>query len=60
MHALDTTQRRALCVDLPLELEQARQMGLRLTLRADRMLDVRDGGRTVATVDTHRFVVHTH
>jgi len=60
VHALDTTKRRALCVDLPLKLEQSRQMGLRLTLRADRMLDVRDGGRTVATVDMRRFVVDKH
>lgn len=60
VHVLDTTRRQALCVDLPLELEQSRQMGLRLALRADRMLDVRERGRTVATVDMRRFVVHRH
>lgn len=60
VHVLDTTRRQALCVDLPLRLEQSRQMGLRLALHANRMLAVRDAGRTVATVDMRRFVVHKH
>ena len=60
VHALDTMRRQAYCIDLPLELKQARQMELRLALRAGRMLDIRDGGRTVATVDTRRFIVHKH
>ena len=60
VHALDTANRKAYCIDLPLALGRPEQMGLRLGLRADRMLDVRNGGKMVATVDTRSFVVHTH
>ncbi len=60
VHALDTVSKRAYCIDLPLDLDQARQLQLRLTLDADRMLDVRYGARSLATVDTRRFIVHAH
>lgn len=60
VHALDTARKQAFCIDLPLDLTQSRQMELRLALRADRMLDIRDGRRSLATVDTRRFIVHKH
>lgn len=56
VHALDTVQQRAYCVDLPLELVRSAQMRLRLTLRAGE-LAVRNAGETVAVVDTRSFVV---
>ena len=59
VHALDTTNRKAYCIDLPLDLAQPRQLELRLRLRSDGMLDVRSGRDMVATVDTRSFVVHT-
>jgi len=57
VHALDTVRRQAYCIDLPLDLKRPDQMALRLELRGDRMLDVRQGGDTVAIVDTRTFVV---
>ncbi len=60
VHALDTADRKAYCIDLPLEFGRPEQMGLRLRLRAGRMLEVRNGQEMVATVDTRSFVVHTH
>lgn len=58
VHALDTVKRRAYCIDLPLDLKRPEQMGLRLALRGDRMLQVRDGRTSVAVVDTRTFAVH--
>lgn len=60
VHALDTVRRRAYCIDLPLDLKRPEQMALRLALRADRMLEVRNGRNTVAAVDTRTFAVHKH
>jgi hypothetical protein len=60
VHALDTVQRRAYCIDLPLDLNRAEQMRLRLALRADRTLEIRQGRSNVAAVDTRTFVVHKH
>jgi hypothetical protein len=60
VHALDTVRRRAYCIDLPLDLKRAQQMTLRLRLRGDRTLEVRQGRDTVAAVDTRTFVVHRH
>ena len=60
VHALDTVRRQAYCIDLPLDLKRADQMTLRLRLRGDQMLDVRQGRNTVAAVDTRSFVVHRH
>lgn len=59
VHALDTVRRQAFCIDLPLELKRPAQMTLRLRLRSDRMLDVRQGQETVAALDTRTFVVQT-
>ena len=60
VHALDTVRRQAYCIDLPLDLTRPDQMSLRLALRADRMLEVRQGRDTVAAVDTRTLVVHRH
>jgi hypothetical protein len=60
VHALDTVRRQAYCIDLPLDLTRAEQMRLRLALRGDRMLDVRQGRSTVGVIDTQTFVVHRH
>ena len=60
VHALDTARRQAYCIDLPLDLKRPEQMSLRLAMRGDRMLEVRQGRETVAAVDTKTFVVHRH
>jgi hypothetical protein len=60
VHALDAEQRRAYCVDLPLEMKRSQQMTLRLSLRADRMLQIRRGKASIAELDTRTFAVHTH
>lgn len=60
VHALDTVRRQAYCIDLPLDLKRPEQMALRLALRADRRLEVRQGREIVAAVDTRNFVVHRH
>lgn len=60
VHALDTARRQAYCIDLPLDLKRPEQMSLRLSLRGDRTLEVRQGRETMAAVDTKTFVVHRH
>lgn len=60
VHALDTVRRQAYCIDVPLDLKHREQMTLRLSLRADRMLHIRQGRANVAAIDTRTFVVHTH
>jgi hypothetical protein len=60
VHALDTARRQAFCIDLPLALSRQRQMQLRLVLRADRKLLVRQGRATLAVVDTKTLAVHRH
>lgn len=60
VHALDSVRRKALCIDLPLDLSKVKQMELRLSLRGGRMLEVRKDGQTVAAVDTRTFEVHRH
>jgi hypothetical protein len=60
VHALDTARRQAFCIDLPLALSRHRQMQLRLVLRADRKLLVRQGRATLAVVDTETLAVHRH
>jgi hypothetical protein len=58
VHALDTAEREAFCIDLPLELgyEGQWQLRLRLSERSE-LLAVRSGGRTLATVDTGSWKV---
>jgi hypothetical protein len=60
VHALDSVQRKALCIDLPVKLSKTKQMALRLRLRGGRTLEVRNGAETVAAVDTRTFEVHKH
>jgi hypothetical protein len=57
VHALDTAKRRALCIDLPLRLAEAKQMRLRMELR-DEHLIVRLGSERLAEVSTRSHVVH--
>ena len=57
IHALDTAQRLAYCIDLPLAFDPETQMGLRLRLRGGgRKLVVRQAGAPVATMSTESFV----
>ena len=56
IHALDTERKQAYCIDVPVRLDQGRQMGLRLKLDGRKLL-VRDVRTPVAIVDTRSFVV---
>ena len=56
VHALDTVEGDAYCVDLPLELRQVEQMALRLRLGRDG-LEIRRGAATLAVVDTDELEV---
>jgi len=55
VHALDTVEREAYCIDLPLRLRQLEQMALRLRLGRDGELQVRNGRATVAVVDMQKL-----
>jgi hypothetical protein len=55
VHALDTTQGAAYCIDLPVRGGQQRQMRLRLRFGAPHELQVRDGLVVVARVDLARM-----
>jgi hypothetical protein len=57
VHALDTARRAAFCIDLPLRLGEAQQMGMRLRLGPKGELAVRNGTATVAVIDTRSFEV---
>jgi hypothetical protein len=57
VHALDTVERQAYCLDLPLRLGQPKQMGLRLRLVRNGQLEVRNGRTTLAVVDTEKLTV---
>jgi hypothetical protein len=54
VHALDTVEGEAYCVDLPLELRQVEQMALRLRLARDGLV-VHRGATTLAVVDTDKL-----
>jgi len=58
VHALDTAQRRAYCIDLPLHLRQLEQMALRLRMHGG-ALDVRSRRATVATVDAETLALRS-
>jgi hypothetical protein len=60
VHALDTVQRRAFCIDLPLDLRRSKQTSLRLGLADERTLVVRQGRKSVAAIDTETLAVHRH
>lgn len=55
IHALDTVERKAYCIDLPLGFGQQRQMGMRLRFHGDERIDVRSRYRTVAVVDMRKL-----
>ena len=55
VHALDTVEREAYCIDLPLRLGQLEQMALRLRLGQHGELQVRKGRITVAVVDMEKL-----
>jgi hypothetical protein len=52
VHALDTVRGEAYCVDLPVRLRQLEQMALRLRMRRDGALEVRNRRERIALVDT--------
>jgi hypothetical protein len=58
VHALDTAQRRAYCIDLPLHLRQLEQMALRLRIHGG-ALEVRSRRDTVATVDAETLALRS-
>jgi hypothetical protein len=58
VHALDTREGEAYCIDLPLRLGQLEQMALRLRLRGDE-LEIARGRATLARVDTEELAVRT-
>ena len=58
VHALDTVNAKAYCIDLPLRLKQLEQMALRLTLARHGRLLVRNAAKTLAVVDTEKLEAH--
>jgi hypothetical protein len=58
VHALDTVNAKAYCIDLPLKLKQLEQMSLRLALDRHGTLRVKNGIRTLAIVDTEKLEAH--
>jgi hypothetical protein len=61
VHALDTQEAGAVCIDLPHGWSQVDPSGLRLRLSSDRRLVVRhhSGGRPLAIIDVEKFRVLT-
>jgi hypothetical protein len=57
VHALDTVDAKAYCIDLPLRLKQVEQMSLRLRVERAGTLSVVNGRRAVAIVDTQKLEV---
>jgi hypothetical protein len=57
VHALDTVEREAYCIDLPLRLGQLEQMALRLRFDRNGELQVRSTRSTLAVVDTEELSV---
>lgn len=55
VHALDTVKREAYCIDLPLRMNQERQMRLRLAFHGPNELRVDVGRKTVAIVDMEKL-----
>jgi hypothetical protein len=60
VHALDTVEGKAYCIDLPLPRNQLEQMALRLRLARGNTLEVlRDDGRVLAIVDLEKLEVQS-
>jgi hypothetical protein len=55
VHALDTVKREAYCIDLPLRLNQQRQMTLRFAFHGPSELRVRVHRKTLAVVDMEKL-----
>ena len=55
VHALDTVDAKAYCIDLPLKLKQLEQMSLRLHIGGGGTLSVMNGRRAVAVVDMQKL-----
>jgi hypothetical protein len=55
VHALDTAEAKAYCIDLPLRLKQLEQMSLRLRVERGGLMSVLNGRRAVAIVDTEKL-----
>jgi hypothetical protein len=55
VHALDTVERKAYCIDLPLRFTQQQQVGLRLRFHGEGRIDVRNRRTTVAVVDMEKL-----
>ena len=55
VHALNTVRREAYCIDLPLRLNQQRQMTLRLGFHDATELRVRAGRKTLAVLDMQKL-----
>jgi hypothetical protein len=55
IHALDTVERKAYCIDLPLNFTQERQMSMRLRFHGEQRIDVRSRYKTVAVVDMEKL-----
>jgi hypothetical protein len=60
VHALDTVEQKAYCIDLPLRFSQQRQMTLRLRFRGEQALEVRSRHSTVAVVDMEKLEARTN
>ena len=57
VHALDTVEGKAYCIDLPLRMKQLEQMALRFGPARGGTLVIRSGRSPVAVVDTRTFDV---
>jgi hypothetical protein len=57
VHALDTVEGKAYCIDLPLQLGQLEQMALRLKVRRDGALEIHRGQSVLAVVDMEKLEV---
>ena len=59
VHALDTTQGAAICIDLPWKLSASTAEKLRLKLVGTTIVVTKLGGTRVATIDTSRYVARS-
>jgi hypothetical protein len=59
VHALDTVDAKAYCIDLPLRLKQVEQMSLRLHLDRNGTLSVNNGHTRLAIVDLEKLEART-
>jgi hypothetical protein len=59
VHALETTHRYAVCIDLPWRVERATAEQLRLSLEGSSLVVLRPGVGRVAVIDTQSFKVRS-